>query len=499
MTQKKLIKILRIVGYIICGLQIIFSGLAVFMSIKLKTFPTMYIIVAGSLLLILAILFIILQKWQIPGIITKFLSLILSAILVFGCFYMNYTYKRLSDMSGVKTQIDSIGVYVLADNVADDVKDLSGYTFGILQNLDRENTEEAIKKIDEEVGEMIDTSEAADVVALVDSLYNGEVGAIILNGAYTGFVTSTSGYEDFNDKVKLIWTYDIEKEVKTEAEHDDYLKNTDKIFSIYVNGVDTRGKAITNSNSDVNIILTVNMNTRQILMINTPRDYYVPLSISNGACDKLTHSGAYGIDVSIETLEMLYGVNVDNYVRINFAGFIDIVDELGGIDVHSDYDFTAPIADGETAVYSYNVGNNHLDGKQALAFARARHAFSDGDRQRGKNQMAVIEGVIDKLVSSELLKNYTGIWDKVSENIVTSMPYDDIADLVKFQLEDNRGWEIIKYSVNGTDAMASTYSAGGTELYVMMPDQATIDQAKQMLKDIYEGKKISAPAETPAQ
>ena len=225
-------------------------------------------------------------------------------------------------------------------------------------------------------------------------------------------------------------------------------------------------------------------------MINTPRDYYIPLSISEGSHDKLTHSGAYGVDVTIDTLEMLYNVNIDYYVKINFDGFMDIIDELGGIRVYSDYDFTGYDSDVVNMTYHFNQGYNDLNGKQALIFARERHAFIDGDRQRGKNQMAVIEGIINKAMSTELLKNYTSIMDKVSDSVVTSMSYDEIAELVKFQLSESAKWEILKYSVTGTDANSTTFSTGSEEVYVMIPDEASVDKAKQYLEDIYAGKII---------
>ena len=276
--------------------------------------------------------------------------------------------------------------------------------------------------------------------------------------------------------------------------NEDYLNSEDdKVFTIIINGVDTRGRTITNSNSDTNILLTVNMNTHQILMISTPRDYFVPLSISGNVRDKLTHSGAYGVDVTMDTLEMLYGVNVDDFVRINFDGFMDVIDALGGITVYSEYEFDGFDNDVVNMTYHFNQGYNDVNGKQALLFARERHAFLDGDRQRGRNQMAVIEGMIDKALSPQILKNYTNIWNEVSDCVLTSMDYDEIAEFVKIQLADSPSWEVVKYSVTGSDAMSTTYSTGSAEVYVMIPDETTVNQAKEYLRQIYAGERVVIP------
>ena len=192
----------------------------------------------------------------------------------------------------------------------------------------------------------------------------------------------------------------------------------------------------------------------------------------------------------MDTLEMLYNVNIDDYVRINFDGFIDVIDALGGITVYSEYAFEGFDNDVVNMTYHFNQGYNDVNGKQALLFARERHAFSEGDRQRGKNQMAVIEGLIDKATSNQILKNYTQIWNEVSDCVVTSMEYDEIADFVKYQLSDNPKWDIVKYSVTGSDSMSTTYSTGSAEVYVMIPDETTVDKAKEYLRQIYNNERV---------
>lgn len=488
MNNKKFTKILKTAGYILCGIMFV-AGLALmFLLARLRIFPVPYMILGAVVLVIITVGFAFAQRWNIPGIITKVISILLVVVMVIGCVYVNYTYKKLGEMTGIKTKIDNIQIYVLADDPAENVMDAKDYTFGILSTLDRENTDIVLADTSTEVGQELKTQEFENALELVSGLYEKKADAIVLNSAYEGFITETEGFQDFKSRVKSISYKDIESEVNGTLDSEDFLYSGDSVFTIYISGVDTPGKPEQNHNSDVNILLTANLDTRQILMISTPRDYYVPLSISNGKEDKLTHAGMYGIDVSADTLSMLYGVKIDNYVKVNFTGFENIVDALDGVNVYSEYAF-------ESYGYEYKQGYNHLDGEAALVFARTRHAFLDGDRQRGKNQMAVIKAIINDMATSDMLKNYTEVLDEISNNIVTSMTYDEISELVKFQLSDMKGWDIQSYSVNGTDGMAETYSAGSEELYVMIPDEATVEQAKQYLADMYAGKTITVTQE----
>ncbi|MGN0152191.1 MAG: LCP family protein [Wujia sp.] len=488
MDKEKLQKVLKIIGYIICAAMFVAGGILMFMIARLQILPVNYMLVGALVLVILTVGFVFAQRWFVSGIITKILAVLLTVVMVIGSIYVNFTQKKLEEMTGIKTKVDSIQIYVMVDDPAQNIMDAKDYNFGILSTLDRENTDAVLRESGDEVGQELKTTEYDSALALVRGLYDQEVGAIVLNSAYEGFVTETEGFDDFKSRVKSISFKDIVSQVETSQGADDDLYNGDSVFTVYVSGVDTPGKPEQNHNSDVNILLTVNMDTRQILMISTPRDYYVPLSISGGQKDKLTHAGMYGIDVSADTLGMLYGVKVDDYVKVNFTGFENIIDALDGVNVYSEYSF-------ESYGHYYQQGYNQLNGEEALVFARTRHAFSDGDRQRGRNQMAVIEAVVNDLATSDMLKNYKQVLDEISENIVTSMSYDEISNLVMFQLDDMKPWDIQSYSVNGYDSMATTYSGGAQELYVMEPDMSTVDQAKQYLADMYAGKTIKVAVE----
>ena len=264
-------------------------------------------------------------------------------------------------------------------------------------------------------------------------------------------------------------------------------KITKEPFVIYLSGVDTRGDLTENARSDVNILAAVNPVTKRVALVNTPRDYYVDLA-GTSSKDKLTHAGLYGVETSMETLGNLYGVNVDHYIRINFAGFISIIDALGGVDVYSDQAFTSVGSPGYYDPTTFVEGWNHLDGKSALAFARERHAFASGDIQRGINQMKVIDAMLNKIKSPALLMGFSKIMDAASDCFVTSFSKDQISALVRMQLSDFAEWDIESYTVTGTSSSSTKcYSAKGQKLYVMKPDDSSVSKAREMIASVLGG------------
>lgn len=311
---------------------------------------------------------------------------------------------------------------------------------------------------------------------LADGLNQNEVDAILLNEAYLDLYDETSGYETFPGSLRTVLTQQIDHEVGAEQEQSAQL--SDPIINILISGSDTRSDVIDQrGRSDVNIIASVNTQTHQILLISTPRDYFVPLNVGvEDAYDKLTHAGIYGMDVLMGTLENLYGIDLDYYFRLNFVGFEQVIDALGGVDVYSAYEF-------DSGDYHYQQGTNTLNGAQALAFVRNRYAFADGDRQRGKNQMAVVEGVLKKATSPSVLSNYLSILDSIQSCVDTNVPYDVISALVRQQLQDGATWNVDCFSVNGSDSHSTTYSMN-QDLYVMIPDEATVQEAKEKLASL---------------
>ncbi len=275
-------------------------------------------------------------------------------------------------------------------------------------------------------------------------------------------------------------------------------KITKEPFVVYLSGVDNRGELTENARSDVNILAVVNPVTKQAALINTPRDYYVDLAGTESK-DKLTHAGLYGVETSMATLGNLYGVDVDHYIRINFAGFISIIDAIGGVDVYSDQAFTSVGSPGYYDPTTFAEGWNHLDGKSALAFARERHAFKTGDIQRGINQMKVIDAMANKLKSPALLMSFSKLMDAAADCFVTSFSQEQISALVRMQLGDLASWDIQSYTVTGSGAKSSKcYSAKGQSLYVMKPDENSVNEAKALIAAVLGGEdKLASTSQTP--
>lgn len=494
----------RVPGIIIS--EVLFCAEMAFIVLLLytKLISVKYIgVISAVLLVFLLLVYLLVRKARkkIRFIIGVVLSVLILAVLGTGSLYIYKTVSALDTITGVNKDVTKINVYVKEDDPAQKLADASGYTFGILSELDRDNTDQALQQMYYELGSDVQTNEYSGLSELADSLNNGTTGAIILNQAYLDVLDEMDNYSSFSSQLREIASLQVETVVQrktpqvTEAtgsttETSDNSSAdaavTDEVYTIYVSGIDTRGEMTASSRSDVNIILTVNTRTKQILMISTPRDYFVPLSISNGVPDKLTHAGIYGVNVSMDTLNMLYDININYYFRLNFAGFEKIIDALGGITVNSDYEFDSQ----NTKGYHFNKGENHLNGEQALVFTRERYAFKEGDRQRGRDQMAVIQGVVDKATQPAFLKNYLSVMDSLDGCFETNVPYDIIASLVRRQLDEGGSWQVLSYSADGTGDTQKPYSMS-QKAYVMIPDQTTVDKAKTLMKKVREGFMLS--------
>ncbi|MCD8147027.1 MAG: LCP family protein [Clostridiales bacterium] len=414
------------------------------------------------------------------------ISVLVAAVMVYGLVALARVTSTLNNITTVNTEVSYVGAYVLTDDEAETLNDLETETFGILAELDRTSTDGAIEQLNRSLDTEITTVEYDGLTDLVDALYSQECRVILLNSAYLDVIAEIEGYEDIEDQIREVTGLSVEAEAEEE-----YVETelSDTVFTMYISGVDSRNGLVAKSRSDVNILATVNTETHQVLLVSTPRDYYVPLSISNGVKDKLTHAGIYGISVCVDTMEMLYETEIDYYFRVSFEGLEDIVDALGGVNVYSEYAFTS-----NSGNYTFVEGYNYVDGNKALCFARERYAFPTGDRQWGKNQMALIQAIIDKAISPDILVKYSSILTAVEDNFETTLPYDLIAGLVNNQLSTGADWDIITYSVNGSDGNSSTYSLSKPN-YVMIPDEETVATAKELMQAVLNGEVISQPEE----
>ena len=462
------------IGYGLLGLYLIAAVVLVILCININIFPFTYIAILSIILAIIAVGFAIMHLRTIPSFIASGLSIIFIVGLIFGTIFVSKTSSTLTELSTVKGSSNTVSVYVLDEDPAQKVEDIAGYTVGILKTTGRENTNKAISEVESSIGSSLSIKEY-DNMSMLNDLKKKEIGAVIVNDAFIGMASDAERYEWVSGGLRILATYSFEVENAPEVVAPDDLPET---FVLYLSGIDTFGDITARSRSDVNILAVVNTRTKNMLLLSTPRDSYVSYSVTGGAKDKLTHAGIYGVDASIDALEKLYDINIDYYLRVNFTGFVEIIDALGGVEVYSDYDFTVQ------NIRDYHVGYNQVTGIEALAFARERYSFAAGDFQRAKNQMEVIRAVISKATSASMLANYTTVMDAIGKNFNTNMPEDQLTSLIRMQLQDMAPWNITSYTTNGTSRSAETYSMPGQQLYVIDLDQNAINQAKDLIRQV---------------
>lgn len=485
----------KVIAGVLLVLQAVFGIFLLAMVVKINMLPMKYVLFITAILFLMfscayLLLFARKKKGKKPTgmYVKRGLGTILSVFMIIlglvGTSVISKLDATIGSIVGKDIVTETTAIYVLKDDPAQAVSDIADYTLGYTKSYDWENTQEALNATNKSLDKDIATEEFDTVDDMVAALYEKSVGAILLNVAYEDVLAEDEDYSDFSDKVRRIFENEVEKEqVKTEVND----KIEEEPFVVYISGSDTRNKKLSTSRSDVNILAIVNPESKQILLLNTPRDYYVDISISSGSKDKLTHCGIYGIDCSMDTLGSLYGVDVDYYAQINFTGFEKLIDELGGVEVYSEKSVTT-----REGGFSVKKGMNHMSGEVALAFVRDRYSFADGDNARGRHQMAVIEAIIEKATgSTAIISNYSGIMDSIEGMFATNISSQEISDLVKMQLKDGGTWNIKSYAVTGKGASKKTYSMPKKNAYVMIPDQDSVDFATELIEKVFDGETLS--------
>lgn len=488
-------KVARIVGIQISVLQAVVSFALIVMLFILNMIPVRFIMILAAILFIIwGAIFISQWKSRRNGIGGKAVSLVLTAILAVGIFYIAKVNGVIGKISNSGYKIDNIVVAVLNTDGAQTLEDTVGYNFGVQYEIGGDDIREAVEKISAQTGSQIQTTEYGNLAGQAEALHNGSVQAIIYNEGYTGILEEA--FEGYSQSVRIISTQVIKKKVEiSDGDTPITAEAVEEPFSVYISGIDVYGAIETNSRSDVNIIATVNPNTNQILLSTTPRDFYVEIpGVTEGEKDKLTHAGIYGVDASMRALEQLYDVEIDFYVRVNFTSVVEIIDVLGGVDVNSEYAFTThPDTGMEIEVVQ---GINHFNGEEALAFARERKRVPGGDIQRGKDQQAVITAIIEKLVSPSILINANGIIDSVGGNVDTNMSSEQIQALIRNQLNTGANWDIKSLAATGTPADMNCYSYKSRPLDVLLPDEQSVEEIKNGIDAVENGELLDGAKST---
>lgn len=463
-------------GKIVTFVQLILSLIFIATVINNGLIPMKYIVLSGIILLIMFALTFGLQfvkhKLNILGV---FISILVSIGAVVGIAGLLYVGNFMKEVGGAEYKIDNMVVVVRAEDAAETLEDAANYRFGIQNSQDQENNKLMLKDMKDKLNREFKTVEYSTVLEEGKALLEGKIDAAIYNEAFTGLLDEVN--EGYSDKVRVLYQYGIETKVEIPEEKEETI-SVEEPFNVYISGIDVSGSITTTSRSDVNIIMTINPNTKKILLTTTPRDYYVQIpEVSGEAKDKLTHAGIYGVDASMRTLGQLYGIDIKYYARVNFTSLITIVDALGGVDVNSEYEF-------EVGGYGFKKGINHLNGDAALAFSRERYSFSAGDNQRGKNQEAVLTAILNKAMSPAILKNANEIIAKVGSSVETNMTDKEMAKFINMQLSDNAAWSIESVAASGSGDMLPCYSSGSQPLYVMYPNLDVVEEISNKMQEV---------------
>ena len=477
LKENKTSKFQQSFNIILLFLYIVLTCFLLFLIFRYHILAVSYfnlILAAIMVFIALVALFLISnRKAKKLTLIMLLLSIVASSLALVGVHQFVSLANHLNATSNYSSY--SISVAVLTDSEIGNVSQLSSVTAPT--KTDAENIKKLLDDIKTSQNKDLKVEDSSSYLAAYKSLLVGETKAIVLNSVFENLIEQE--YPDHAKKIKKIYTKELTKTVEAPK------SSQNKAFNIYISGIDTYGPISSVSRSDVNIIMTVNQETKKILLTTTPRDAYVPIADGgNNQNDKLTHAGIYGVDASIHTLENLYGIDLNYYARLNFTSFLKLIDLLGGVDVNNDQEFTSLHGN-----YHFPVGNVHLDSEQALGFVRERYSLTNGDGDRGRNQQKVIAAIIQKLTSAEALKNFDGIMQGLQDSVQTNMPPETMVSLVNAQLASGGKYTVITRDLKGTGRMdLPSYAMPDSSLYMLEVDPNSLEALKTEIKDIMEGK-----------
>lgn len=496
-----------IFAIILSVILVVFTGGLVYQIFKLQILPDNILIPIILVLILLTLIFVLLINFSTHGLVSKILCslmvVVLSAVYGLGNYYLystNTTLETVTDQ-GNKAK-NTVSVVVLNSSGLENVNSLEGSKLGVLKTIGNEATKKSLTDLKK--NNVTYTKKTYDnMLGMLKALYDGEVDAIVLNEAYRSNVCDLEDYANFNNDTKV-----IHKTVYYTKENSSSLAVSDitsKPFNILISGNDSFGSLDENSRSDVDMLVTINPVTSTILLTSIPRDSYVKEVCNDYACnygvyDKLTHTGIYGVDTTKDTIENLLGIDINYVYRVNFTSMIDIVDALGGVDV------TVPEGMAVSKFYTnsnlegVHEGENHLDGKRALAYSRERKAYLDGDLQRARNQQQVLQAMFRKATSPEIIKNYTSLLKALIGAFDTNMTTKEITSFIKYQIQAKPSWKFEQFVLKGDNDLKMSAELG-SEVSVVILYDSYINIAHDKIQAVLDGQSsdtVEADDDVPA-
>lgn len=480
---KRIISIVFSIILVVCTLYLLIQ------LVTLNVLPSKFLFIAVAILFLIDTIIVILINFYSKKVVSKIILIVVTIVLSlgmgFGGYYLQKTNTMFSNITNVtSTSKNTVSVIVKESSDMQDLRDIADKKVGTLRLIGLVGTQTCLEDI-ESKDIKIQQMNYDSISNLMSAFYSGEVDVVILNESYRSNVEEIEEYKNFSDNTRVIYQTTFETEDTNVANSVSDI--TEHPFNVLITGSDSRVGIEENARSDVNMVVTVNPTTNTILLTSIPRDYYVTTvcdaadGCQNGAMDKITHTGMTGINTTKRTVENLLGIEINYTIKVGFDTVTELVDALGGVDVYVEPGYAVT-----TNNFSVVEGENHLNGKQALAYARERHSYTEGDRQRTKNQQQVVMGIIDKMTSSSVLANYADLMDALGDTFQTTMSTSEIQALIQYQMDKMPSWTVEQYMVDGTGDTLMCAELGQAA-YVMVPDQTTVELAKRKIAAVMDG------------
>lgn len=483
-------KVLRGIGIVLSILLVVASFYLLYQLIKINVLPTKLLFLITIIFVLLDTIFALLLYYYTRAIVSKIICVVITLVLIFGScmggYYISKTGSLLTNITNVtKHAKNTVSVVVKQSSDIKNKSQLNGLSVGTLRTIGTQGSSKALKELSKD-GIVMNQSEYDSLSAMLEAFYNGEVDSIIINESSRSQILDMESYADFDNNTRVVYqtSYKVENTDKANAVSD----ITSKPFNVLISGSDTRGGFDENGRSDVIMVATINPKTSTILLTSVPRDFYVTTACDaadgcmQGALDKITHTGIHGTNTTKRTVEQLLGIEINYTFKVGFDTVTDLVDALGGVDVYVEPGYAV-----STSTFSVHEGTNHLDGEHALAYARERYSYTEGDRQRTKNQQQVLMGIVNEATKPSVITKYASIMDAMANTFSTTMSNEEISDLIKYQINNNPKWKMEQYMVDGTGDTLMCAELGDAAS-VMVPDQSTVKMAKDKINAVLAGK-----------
>lgn len=483
-------KVLRGIGIVLSILLVVASFYLLYQLIKINVLPTKLLFLITIIFVLLDAIFALLLCYYTRAIVSKIICVVITLVLIFGScmggYYISKTGSLLTNITNVtKHAKNTVSVVVKQSSDIKNKSQLNGLSVGTLRTIGTQGSSKALTELSKD-GIVMNQSEYDSLSAMLEAFYNGEVDSIIINESSRSQILDMESYADFDNNTRVVYQtyYKVENTDKANAVSD----ITSKPFNVLISGSDTRGGFDENGRSDVIMVATINPKTSTILLTSVPRDFYVTTACDatdgcmQGALDKITHTGIHGTNTTKRTVEQLLGIEINYTFKVGFDTVTDLVDALGGVDVYVEPGYAVT-----TSTFSVHEGTNHLDGEHALAYARERYSYTEGDRQRTKNQQQVLMGIVNEATKPSVITKYAFIMDAMANTFSTTMSNDEITSLIKYQINNNPKWKMEQYMVDGTGDTLMCAELGDAAS-VMVPDQSTVKLAKDKINAVLAGK-----------